>query len=53
MKAIVCTKYGSPDVFQLQEVDTPIPEDHEDRIIDKCGFSRTSGLYLSKRFPHS
>lgn len=32
MKAIVCTKYGSPDVFQLLEVDTPIPKDHEVRI---------------------
>ena len=32
MKAIVCTNYGSPDVFQLQEVNTPIPKDHEVRI---------------------
>jgi NADPH:quinone reductase-like Zn-dependent oxidoreductase len=32
MKAMVCTKYGSPDVFQLQGVDTPIPNDHEVRI---------------------
>lgn len=32
MKAIVCTKYGSPDVFQLQEVNIPIPKDHEVRI---------------------
>ncbi|MDQ6597702.1 NAD(P)-dependent alcohol dehydrogenase [Bacillus salipaludis] len=32
MKAMVCTKYGSPDVFQLQEVDTPLPKDHEVRI---------------------
>jgi len=27
MKAIVCTKYGSPDVLQLQEVAKP---DHRD-----------------------
>ena len=26
MKAIVCTKYGSPDVLQLQEVAKPIPQ---------------------------
>jgi NADPH:quinone reductase-like Zn-dependent oxidoreductase len=32
MKAIICTKYGSPDVFQLQEIDMPIPKDHEVRI---------------------
>ena len=29
MKAIVCTKYGSPDFLQLQEVDKPNPKDNE------------------------
>ena len=29
MKAIVQTKYGSPDVLQLQDVATPIPQDNE------------------------
>ncbi|UJF34123.1 NAD(P)-dependent alcohol dehydrogenase [Paenibacillus hexagrammi] len=29
MKAIVCTKYGSPDVLKLAEVKKPIPKDHE------------------------
>ncbi|MFZ1753023.1 MAG: NAD(P)-dependent alcohol dehydrogenase [Caldilineaceae bacterium] len=29
MKAIVCTKYGSPDVLQLQEVVKPAPQDEE------------------------
>jgi NADPH:quinone reductase-like Zn-dependent oxidoreductase len=29
MKAIVCTKYGSPDVLQLKEVDKPIPKEDE------------------------
>ena len=29
MKAIVCTKYGSSDVLQLQEVEKPAPKDDE------------------------
>jgi NADPH:quinone reductase-like Zn-dependent oxidoreductase len=29
MKAIVCPKYGSPDVLQLLEVAKPVPEDGE------------------------
>ncbi len=29
MKAIVYTKYGSPDILQLKDVEKPAPQDHE------------------------
>jgi NADPH:quinone reductase-like Zn-dependent oxidoreductase len=32
MKAVVCTKYGAPEVLQIREVATPTPKDDEIRI---------------------
>jgi len=44
MKAVVCTKYGTPDVLELQEIDTPTIS--EDEILVKVAASTvTAGDY--------
>jgi NADPH:quinone reductase-like Zn-dependent oxidoreductase len=45
MKAIVYTKYGSPDVLQLSEVEKPAPRDDE-VLIKIHAASINAGHYL-------
>ena len=46
MRAIVYTKYGSPDVLEVKEVEKPIPRDDQVLIkvhavmVAKCSYSR-------------
>ena len=52
MKAIVCSKYGPPEVLQLKEIDKPIPKDDE-ILIKVCASSINSAdhrMMLAKPF---
>jgi len=51
MKAIVCTKYGAPDVLQLQEIEKPVPKDNEVLIKVHAATATTSGLSGRKGEP--
>ncbi|MFC1933271.1 NAD(P)-dependent alcohol dehydrogenase [Chloroflexota bacterium] len=54
MKAIVCTKYGSPDVLQLKEVFMPSPKDNEARVkvtaasINAADLETLTGVFVNR-----
>jgi NADPH:quinone reductase-like Zn-dependent oxidoreductase len=52
MKAVVCPKYGPPDVLELQELDIPQPKDNE-VLIRNYGSSINTGdiIYRSGKAP--
>ena len=51
MKAIVCTKYGAPEVLQLQEVEKPVPKDNEVLIKVHAATATAAGLSGRKGEP--
>ncbi|WP_091188666.1 NAD(P)-dependent alcohol dehydrogenase [Paenibacillus catalpae] len=54
MKAILCAKYGTPEILQLKEVDQPVPHSHEVRIKihaavatpSDCAFRRADPFFI-------
>ncbi len=51
MNAIVCTKYGPPEVLQLQEVEKPVPNDNEVLIKVHAAAATAAGLTGRKGAP--
>jgi NADPH:quinone reductase-like Zn-dependent oxidoreductase len=50
MKAIVHTKYGSPDILQFKEVEKPLPMDHQLLIRVHAASANTLDLALRGPF---
>ena len=55
MKAVVCTKYGTPEVLKVTEINKPTPQDHEILINIKAttvsaADVRVRGFRLPKSF---
>jgi len=44
MKAIICTRYGPPDVLQLRDVAKPAPSDQRLFVVSPEGVQRSLGI---------
>tara|TARA_R110000868_G_scaffold321875_1_gene582925 strand:- start:282 stop:1112 length:831 start_codon:yes stop_codon:yes gene_type:complete len=54
MKAVVCTKYGPPEVLQIQEVEKPIPRDNEVLVkVYATSVSAADSMVRSFKVPRS
>jgi NADPH:quinone reductase-like Zn-dependent oxidoreductase len=51
MKAIVCTKYGPPEVLKLREVEKPIPKDNEVLIKVRAASVTTADCMMRRGQP--
>lgn len=51
MKAMISTKYGGPEVLQLQEVDKPIPKDNEVLVKIHASPISTAGTMMRTGYP--
>ena len=51
MKAVVCTKYGPPDVLQLKELEKPTPKDNEVLVRVYATIVTVRGCLIRKNDP--
>ena len=53
MKAVVCTRYGPPEVLQITEVETPVPRDDEVLVEIHASTVNSSDWYVRSGIRHS
>ena len=48
MKAVVCARYGPPEVLRLEELATPVPRENEVRIRTLATAVTSSDCYVRR-----